>query len=310
MRRKLETATIEKLYLTATTDSKGEAVVGGYLVVVTDTDTTNPVANVYVALKNDGTIAIRLPNSRLIDYDDKTTVQVMLVKDKSPVSKMLITVTDKNSNYAAGVTDKGGQVTIPGTTGTTDNDGKATVGYRDKDDNRLTITVKVEDNETGRPIEDAAVSIGKTGTITVVLPDGTEMDENNRILIIVTDNSKNPLENKDVIVKGDLGQNDEGKTDEDGKLIVPAVTVKERHTAYITGFPDGTFEPEKNMTRSEAAAIFARLLAAKNGDTLREYGSYNTKFTDVPANAWYAGSVKYLTRYGVTFGYGGQHLCS
>lgn len=101
MRRKLETATIEKLYLTATTDSKGEAVVGGYLVVVTDTDTTNPVANVYVALKNDGTIAIRLPNSRLIDYDDKTTVQVMLVKDKSPVSKMLITVTDKNSNYAA-----------------------------------------------------------------------------------------------------------------------------------------------------------------------------------------------------------------
>lgn len=303
---KLETATIEKLYLTATTDSKGEAVVGGYLVVVTDTDTTNPVANVYVALKNDGTIAIRLPNSRLIDYDDKTTVQVMLVKDKSPVSKMLITVTDKNSNYAAGVTDKGGQVTIPGTTGTTDNDGKATVGYRDKDDNRLTITVKVEDNETGRPIEDAAVSIGKTGTITVVLPDGTEMDENNRILIIVTDNSKNPLENKDVIVKGDLGQNDEGKTDEDGKLIVPAVTVKERHTAYITGFPDGTFEPEKNMTRSEAAAIFARLLAAKNGDTLREYGSYNTKFTDVPANAWYAGSVKYLTRYGVTFGYGGN----
>ena len=39
---KLETATIEKLYLTATTDSKGEAVVGGYLVIVTDTDTQKP----------------------------------------------------------------------------------------------------------------------------------------------------------------------------------------------------------------------------------------------------------------------------
>ena len=36
---KLETQPIEKIYNSATTDSKGEAVVGGYLVTVTDTDT-------------------------------------------------------------------------------------------------------------------------------------------------------------------------------------------------------------------------------------------------------------------------------
>lgn len=53
-----------------------------------------------------------------------------------------------------------------------------------------------------------------------------------------------------------------------GQLTVPAVTVSERHTAYIYGYTDGTFGPENNMTRSEAAAIFARILADKNGDTL------------------------------------------
>lgn len=301
---KLETESIPKLYLTATTDSHGEAVVGGYLVIVTDTDTKNPVANASVALNKDGSISIRLPNSRLIDYADQTTVQVKLVKDKSPVSNLLIAVTDKNSNYAAGVTDKAGQITVPGTSGKTNGDGNATVGFEDKDGNRFTITVKVEDFETGRPIDDATVTIGKTGNITVILPDGTEMDENNRITVIVTDNRKKPLEDENVIVKGDLGQKAEGKTDEDGKLTVPAVIETERHIAYIVGFPDGTFGPEKNMTRSEAAAIFARLLAGKNGDTLQEYGSYKTRFSDVPADAWYASSVKYLTSYGVVFGCG------
>lgn len=300
----LETEKLEKIYMSATTDSHGEAVVGGYLVIVTDTDTKNPVANASVVLNENGSISVRLPNSRLIDFADQTTVQVKLVKDKSQISGLLIAVTDKNSNYTAGLTDKAGQITVPGTSGKTNGDGNATVGYEDEDGNRFTVTVKVEDYETGRPIEDATVTIGKTGNITVVLPGGTEMDKDNRITITVTDNRKKPLEDENVIVKGDLGQKAEGKTDEDGKMTVPAVIETERHTAYIVGFPDGTFGPNKNMTRSEAAAIFARLLAAKNGETLREYSSYKTKFSDVPADAWYASSVKYLTNYGVAFGCG------
>lgn len=305
----LKTEKIDKIYLSATTDSHGEAVVGGYLVIVTDTDTKNPVANASVALNKNGSISIRLPNGRLIDYADQTTVQVQLVKDKSPVSNLLITVTDKNSNYAAGVTDKAGQITVPGTSGKTNGDGNSTVGYEDEDGNRFTITVKVEDYETGRPIEDATVTIGKTGNVTVVLPDGTEMDKDNRITITVTDNRKEPLEDENIIVKGDLGQKAEGKTDQDGKLTVPAVSESERHTAYIVGFPDGTFGSEKNMTRSEATAIFARLLAAKNGDVLREYGTFKTKFVDVPTDAWYASSIKYLTNYGVVTGCGNGSFC-
>ena len=266
----LSTEPIEKLYLTGTTDSKGEAVVGGYLVIVTDTDTKNPVSNAKVALNKDGSLSIRLPNGRIIDYADQTTVTVKLVKDKTPVSELPIAVTDKNDNFAAGKTDKAGQMTIPTGSGITNDDGKATVGGKDADGDRYTITVRVIDFETGRPIEDAVVTIGKTGNITVKLPDGTDMDENNRITVIVTDNRKNPLEDEDVTVKGDLGQTATGKTDEDGTLTVPSVTVTEKHGVYIFGYPDGTFGTERNMTRSEAAAIFARLLAEKMGDRIPE----------------------------------------
>lgn len=297
----LETEATPKLYLTATTDTHGEAVVGGYFVIVTDTDTKNPVSGAGVALNKAGGISIRLPNSRLLDYADQTTVTVLLVKDKAPVPDIQLAVTDKNENYSADKTDKAGQITVPGASGSTNGDGKTTGGYEDADGERFTLTVKVEHTETGRPIEGAGVSIGKTGKITVVLPDGVDMDGNHRITVTVTDHKKQPQEGLTVLVKGDLKQAAEGKTDENGKLTVPAVAVTERHGAYIYGYPDGTFGAERSMTRSEAAAIFARLLADKNGDTIT---AANTKFTDIPANSWYSGYVKYLTGYGIVYGCG------
>lgn len=57
----------------------------------------------------------------------------------------------------------------------------------------------------GRPIEDAGVSVGKTGKLTVTLPDGVDMDEDNRITVTVTDHRKEPQEGLQVTVKGDLG---------------------------------------------------------------------------------------------------------
>ena len=297
---KLETQPIEKIYNSATTDSKGEAIVGGYLVTVTDTDTKNPVANAAVALHKDNSISIRLPNSRLLDYADQTTVTVQLVKDKSVVPNMGISVADKNDNYAAGKTDKAGQVTVPAGSGKTNEDGKVTAGYEDADGDHWTLTIKVEHTDTGRPIPNAEVSIGKTGNITVKLPDGTDLDKNHRVTVTVTDHKKNPQENKNIIVKGDLSQTAKGKTDQDGKLTVPEIEERERHGAYILGYTDGTFGPSRSMTRAEAAAIFARLLAAKNGDTIST--AANTRFMDIPAHAWYSGYAKYLNNNGVTYG--------
>ena len=296
---KLETQPIEKIYNSATTDSKGEAIVGGYLVTVTDTDTKNPVANAAVALHKDNSISIRLPNSRLLDYADQTTVTVQLVKGKSAVPDMSISVTDKNDNYAAGKTDKAGQVTVPTGSGKTNEDGKVTAGYEDADGDRWTLTIKVEHTDTGRPIPNAEVAIGKTGNITVKLPDGTDLDKNHRVTVTVTDHKKNPQENRNIIVKGDLSQTAKGKTDQDGKLTVPEIEERERHGAYILGYTDGTFGPSRSMTRAEAAAIFARLLAEKNGDTIST--AANTRFTDIPVHAWYSGYAKYLNNNGVTY---------
>lgn len=297
---KLETQPIEKIYNSATTDSKGEAIVGGYLVTVTDTDTKNPVANAAVALHKDNSISIRLPNSRLLDYADQTTVTVQLVKDKSAVPGMSIAVTDKNDNYASGKTDQVGQLTVPTGSGKTNEDGKVTAGYEDADGDRWTLTIKVEHTDTGRPIPNAEIAIGKTGNITVKLPDGTDLDKNHRVTVTVTDHKKNPQENKNIIVKGDLSQTAKGKTDQDGKLTVPEIEERERHGTYILGYTDGTFGPSRSMTRAEAAAIFARLLAEKNGDTIST--AANTRFTDIPVHAWYSGYAKYLNNNGVTYG--------
>ena len=297
---KLETAEIEKIYNSGTTDSKGEAVVGGYLVTVTDTDTKNPMANAAVALHKDNSISIRLPNSRLLDYADQTTVTVQLVKDKSAVSDMSISVTDKNDNYAADKTNKTGQITVPNGNGKTNEDGKITGGYEDADGDRWTLTVKVIHTDTKRPISGSDVSIGKTGNITVMLPNGTDMDAKHQVTVIVTDHKKVPQQGKNVTIKGDLGQSAAGKTDKNGELTVPAVEQTERHGIYIVGYTDGTFGPSRSMTRSEAAAIFARLLAEKNGDTIST--AANTKFADIPAHAWYSGYVKYLCNNGITYG--------
>ena len=297
---KLETQPIEKIYNSATTDSKGEAIVGGYLVTVTDTDTKNPVANAAVALHKDNSISIRLPNSRLLDYADQTTVTVQLVKDKSAVPGMNIAVTDKNDNYASGKTDTAGQITVPTGSGKTNEDGKVTAGYEDADGDRWTLTIKVEHTDTGRHIPNAEIAIGKTGNITVKLPDGTDLDKNHRVTVSVTDHKKNPQQNKNIIVKGDLSQTAKGKTDKDGKLTVPEIEERVRHGAYILGYTDGTFGPSRSMTRAEAAAIFARLLAEKNGDTIST--AANTRFTDIPAHAWYSGYAKYLNNNGVTYG--------
>ena len=213
---------------------------------------------------------------------------------------LFIAVSDKNDNYSAGVTNAEGYIVVPGSSGQTNDNGKSTVGGKNPDGDRYTLTVRVIDFETGRPIEGATVSVGKTGTITVILPDGTDMDKDNRITVIVTDNKNTPQEGVTVVVKNDLGNTADGKTDKNGELTVPYVAVEVKHGAYILGYPDGTFGPARNMTRSEAAAIFARLLSERKGESVPS--AAQTKFEDVKPDAWYAGYVQYLTGYGVVTG--------
>ena len=86
-----------------------------------------------------------------------------------------------------------------------------------------------------------------------------------------------------------------GTTDKNGMLILPAET----HTAYIFGYNDGTFRPDNNMSRAEAAAIFARLISEQKGEKI----SGKSNFNDVSKSEWYSDYIGYLSKYGIIKGY-------
>ena len=74
------------------------------------------------------------------------------------------------------------------------------------------------------------------------------------------------------------------------------------HEAYFLGYPDGTFRPDNNMTRAEAAQMFYNLLLDK--DT-----AVSVSFADVSDGAWYAKAVNTLGSLGVITGIGnGQYV--
>lgn len=75
---------------------------------------------------------------------------------------------------------------------------------------------------------------------------------------------------------------------------------KEDHFAFMSGYPDGTFGPGRNITRGEAAAMFARLLTES-----MELGKvYPNTFSDVPSDLWSANSIGYVQKFGLIAGYG------
>lgn len=68
------------------------------------------------------------------------------------------------------------------------------------------------------------------------------------------------------------------------------------HMAYLHGYPDGTFGPQKQMTRAEAAQMFYNLLLDQNIES-------DKFFTDVEDSAWYAPAVEALSELGIINGY-------
>ena len=229
-----------------------------------------------MSLYADNTMSVMLPNNRLLDFAAQTTVKVQLKEENQQnlkaVSAMQVSVTDNNGNYAAGKTDTAGQIIVPSqNNGVTNADGKVTLGYTDIKGNKQTLTVKVVREETNRPVKDATVSVGSNGSVSVKLPSGVDMDDKHHIAVTLTDQKKQAQPGLEVTVRSDLGNVAKGETDKNGQIVLPVIEEKpvtEKHAAYIVGYEDGTFRPEAQMTRAEAAAIFARLLAEAKGENI------------------------------------------
>ena len=72
------------------------------------------------------------------------------------------------------------------------------------------------------------------------------------------------------------------------------------HFAYIIGYPDGTVQPNGQITRAEATTIFFRLLT----DESRSANLTKTNgYTDVASDAWYNTAVSTMTKAGIVDGY-------
>ena len=71
------------------------------------------------------------------------------------------------------------------------------------------------------------------------------------------------------------------------------------HFAFLVGYTDGTFGPERNMTRAEVTTMFARLLT----EQIEADKAYSNTFSDVPKGYWAANYIGYMQQFGVITGY-------
>lgn len=99
-----------------------------------------------------------------------------------------------------------------------------------------------------------------------------------------------------IISGGGGGPVEDQPADPDDTGVSDWLNTKE-HLAYLAGYPGGTFGPDQNMTRAEAAQMFYNLLLEKDVEITVE-------FEDVPADAWYAKPVNTLASLGILSGVG------
>ena len=78
----------------------------------------------------------------------------------------------------------------------------------------------------------------------------------------------------------------------------PALNIDD-HYAYMKGYPDKTFGPDRSMTRAEVTMMFARLLKERP-----EKGrKYIMPYKDIYENDWYAYAVTFMSEKKLVFGY-------
>lgn len=268
-------------------DKPGEIETVSYKVSVNDTK--GIINNAFVEIK-DGKVYVTLPDTHTLTTSNQTTVTV-LDKDGNAVKGVSVTIKDKTTEKTAS-TDANGKVTLPVKTssggGSSSGGSSGGGGY-----SIYTINVKVTDKD-GK-----AVTVSKsTGTdkITLTLPTGKDLSkDDNYYTITVTDRNGKAKTDYTVVLKDKNSNELTGKTDDEGILILPA----KEHKAYIVGYNDGSFRADNDMTRAEAAAIFARLISEEKN----EKTSGKSTFKDVDKNAWYADYVGYLVKYDVINGY-------
>ena len=271
-------------------DKPGEIEIVTYKVSVNDTK--GIINNAFVEIK-DGKVYVTLPDTHTLTTSNQTTVTV-LDKDGNAVKGISVTIKDKTTEKTAS-TDANGKVTLPVKTssGGGSSSGGSSGGGGGYISSYSTVNVKVTDKD-GKTVS-VTKSVDSKGNVTVTLPTGKVIDSENYYTVTVTDSKGSAKADTTVTLKDRNSGTATGTTDKNGMLTLPAT----EHKAYIVGYDDGTFKPDSNMSRAEAAAIFARLISEEKGETI----SGKSSFVDVSSKEWYSSYIGYLEKYNVINGY-------
>lgn len=165
---------------------------------------------------------------------------------------------------------------------------------------RLSVTAK---NDSDVTLEDLHIQWPEDGSLTaeLTLPN---TNETYTFTLTFTGNeyyeaataSEQVVVAQQIISGGGGGPVEDQPADPDDTGVSDWLNTKD-HLAYLAGYPGGTFGPDQNMTRAEAAQMFYNLLLEKDV-------KITVEFEDVPADAWYAKPVNTLASLGILSGVG------
>ena len=303
------------------TDKGGNEVTGPAVIDPdgsTDTDKTKPV------LRPDGTIILPGADNDITTPDDNITIHP--AGPNTPAG----TIDDVTGDVT--ITDPdGAEVTIPGNDPENVRVPEGTV-ITPKGEITLVYTIRYVD-ENGRRVRTSRyrwLQVGETETVKYATVSGYKLTSEETVTI--TAQLSDDLDDYIVIFtyakkSGDDSDNTGGGSggggggkpttrddDEQDPTRNPETGVKlpeytgvadwletDDHYAYMNGIGNDLFAPNANMTRAQVAQMFYNLLIDKNVDI-------TARFTDVPADAWYATAVNTLASIGAITGIGNNQF--
>jgi len=172
-----------------------------------------------------------------------------------------------------------------------------------------TKTVTISDTNHGTvSVDSTAQRVGNTVTVTITPDDGYVLSKLSILdgdgkAITYTEKTDGKYQftmpSSAVTIKAEFSK-------KQNELADPADTgvakwlVTDDHIRYMVGDNNGYFNPDKNMTRAEAAQMFYNLLINKDVDSTES-------FADVSEGAWYKKAVETLATLGIVTGYDGDY---
>lgn len=165
------------------------------------------------------------------------------------------------------------------------------------------LTVTVQNGQQAPDLKELEWTENQDGSLTAELTLPNTNETYTFALSFVGNEYYEPASSDAMVVVGQQtsgggGGSDPGDqpADPDDTGVSDWLNTKE-HLAYLAGYPGGTFGPDQNMTRAEAAQMFYNLLLEKDV-------KITVEFEDVPADAWYAKPVNTLASLGILSGVG------